>query len=134
MAIALAIFGVSFAAFCVWLTVRIFNRRERWAKWTLAAVVGVPMLYVASFGPWCWILSRCITTDTRGIRTAADLDDPLKSALPFRPIFWLWWDGPKPVKAVIGWYANMLSGRQVGPAVVGTSDTGEQVFALYPDF
>jgi hypothetical protein len=41
----------SFAAFAVWLTVRIINRRERWAICTLAIVVGMPMLYVASFGP-----------------------------------------------------------------------------------
>jgi drug/metabolite transporter superfamily protein YnfA len=38
MAVALSIFGVAFAAFCVWLTVRIINRRERWAKWTVVAL------------------------------------------------------------------------------------------------
>jgi hypothetical protein len=43
--------GVSFAAVCVWLGVRIYNRRERWAKWTLAASVALPVLYVAGFGP-----------------------------------------------------------------------------------
>ncbi len=53
-----AILAVSFAALCVWLIVRIVNRRERWAKWTLAAVVGLPVLYVASFGPACWFTSR----------------------------------------------------------------------------
>jgi hypothetical protein len=58
MAIALSIFGVAFAAFCVWLTVRIVNRREKWAKWTLAAAVGLPVLYVASFGPACWWLLK----------------------------------------------------------------------------
>ena len=57
MALALAIFGVTFAAFCVWLTVRIINRRERWAKWTAVALFGMPVLYVASFGPACWWLS-----------------------------------------------------------------------------
>lgn len=31
--------GVAFAAVCIWLTVRIINRRERWAKRTLAAVI-----------------------------------------------------------------------------------------------
>jgi hypothetical protein len=58
MAIALSIFGVAFAAFCVWLTVRIVNRQRRWAKWTLAVVVGVPALYVVSFGPACWLSDR----------------------------------------------------------------------------
>src|SRR6266704_2946729 len=46
------------AAFCVLLTVRIANRRERWAKRTLAAIIGLPVLYVASFGPACWFASR----------------------------------------------------------------------------
>ena len=35
----LPIFGAVFAAFCVWLTVRIVNRRERWTKWLAGAVV-----------------------------------------------------------------------------------------------
>jgi hypothetical protein len=48
----------AFGAFCVWLTIRFVNRRERWAKWTLAVTVGLPVLYVASFGPACWISSR----------------------------------------------------------------------------
>jgi len=48
------ILAIAFAAFCVWLTVRIVNRRERWAKWMLAGVIGLPVLYVASFRPACW--------------------------------------------------------------------------------
>jgi len=50
--------GFAFVSTCIWLIVRIINRRERWAKWTLATVVVVPVLYVASFGPACWIVSR----------------------------------------------------------------------------
>src|SRR6185503_7212564 len=58
MSLVLPTLAILFAAFCVWLTVRIVNRRERWAKWTLAGVVGVPVLYVASSGPACWLISR----------------------------------------------------------------------------
>ena len=54
MTLILPVLAIAFAAFCVWLTVRIVNRRERWAKWTLVAVVGLPVLYVVSFGPACW--------------------------------------------------------------------------------
>jgi hypothetical protein len=76
MAIALLIFGAAFAAFCVWLTVRIVNRHERWAKWTLAAVVaGLPVLYVLSFGAACWWASG--HPDEIGIRTV--------------PAAWLYW-------------------------------------------
>jgi len=58
MNIALPALGVSFMAFAIWLTLRIINRRERWAKWTLSALIGLPVLYVASFGPACWITGR----------------------------------------------------------------------------
>jgi|GEM_PF-1100265 len=57
MGIILPSVSAAFAAFCVWLTVRIINRRERWAKWTLAATVGLPVLYVLSFGPACWYIA-----------------------------------------------------------------------------
>ena len=60
MASALAIFGITYAAFCVWLAVRIVNRRERWAKRALAAVGGAPVLYFASFGPACWLCEHGI--------------------------------------------------------------------------
>ena len=62
MMILLPALAVAFAAFCVWLTVRIVNRRERWAKWTLAIVIGLPTLYVASFGPACWYAGDNETT------------------------------------------------------------------------
>ena len=56
MSIVVSTLGIAFAGFCVWLTVRIVNRRERWAKWTLATILpGLPLLYVLSFGPACWI-------------------------------------------------------------------------------
>ena len=49
------------AAFFLWLTLRIINRRERWAKRTLAALVGTLALYVLSIGPACWVSSRTKT-------------------------------------------------------------------------
>ena len=52
MGLAMTIFGVAFAAFCVRLAVRIVNRRERWAKWTAVAILVIgPVLYVLSSGP-----------------------------------------------------------------------------------
>jgi hypothetical protein len=54
MTVALLIFGIAFAAFCVWLTVRIINRRENSdneflvtvcvAALLLFLVVGVPSI------------------------------------------------------------------------------------------
>jgi len=40
--ILLSTLAIAFAVFCVWLAVRIVNRRERRAKWTLAVMVGLP--------------------------------------------------------------------------------------------
>jgi len=42
---------VIFMAVLIWLTVRVINRRERWAKWSLAATLSMPMLYLASWPP-----------------------------------------------------------------------------------
>lgn len=44
MTLLLPAIALTVAAFCVWLTIRIMNRRERWAKRTLAGMVGVPAL------------------------------------------------------------------------------------------
>ena len=57
MTTVFSILAVAFAAVCVWLTVRVVNRRERWAKWMLATAVGIPVLYIATFGPLCWLVS-----------------------------------------------------------------------------
>jgi len=44
MGLALSIFGVAFAAFCIWVTVRMIDRREAWAirlAIILAAAAGI---------------------------------------------------------------------------------------------
>ena len=64
MTILLPALAVAFAAFCVWLTVRVVNRRERWAKQTLTIAVTVmvwpiiagAILWLAHFG----ILQRLV--------------------------------------------------------------------------
>jgi hypothetical protein len=95
--LALSIFGITFVAFCVWLTVRIINRRERWAKWTQAAVVGVPMLYVLSFGPAMWMLDRGILPAQSGSAVGC----------VYYPIVHGLTEGPRPIRKTIEWYANL---------------------------
>jgi hypothetical protein len=56
MTILLPTLAIAFAAFCVWLTVRIVNRRERWAKWTAVALIAVLVTYPLSFGPVNWLV------------------------------------------------------------------------------
>ena len=59
MALILPALAVTFAAFCVWLTVRIVNRREPWAKRTIAFVsIAIVGLYFLSH-PWaCAFIAR----------------------------------------------------------------------------
>jgi len=97
MSIVLFVLPVAFAALCVWLAVRIVNRRERWAKWTLAVTVGVPVLYVLSFGPACWKFSRF-----------DGWENPNEMlAIVYRPIVWIWHERPMPIGGIIDWYANV---------------------------
>jgi len=91
----LSALAVVVAAFCVWLTVRIVNRRERWPKRTLAAVIGFPVLYVASFGPACWL--------------AADFQ-PVRGAHPCAGMIFYWplgraaCLGPYQMKSWLRWW------------------------------
>lgn len=58
MTLILPVLAVALAALCVWLTVRIVNRRERWAKRALLLTICAPVLYAVSFGPACWLSSH----------------------------------------------------------------------------
>src|SRR5436190_24023387 len=94
MTILLSLLAVAFAAVGVWLVVRIINRREKWAKWTLAGtLIGLPLLYVMSFGPACWIANRY--RPLRGV---------VKSI--FSPAAWAYFKTPDTVGNAISWYAN----------------------------
>lgn len=95
MDMALPILGVAFAATCAWLSVRIINRSERWAERTLAAIViGLPVLYVASFGPACWISSRTGDQNSDAVTVVEQV---------FQPLLRLALDSPEPI---CGWTAH----------------------------
>lgn len=97
----LPVLGVMFVAFCIWLGVRIYSRRERWAKRTLAAVIGLPVLYVASFGPACWLLST---------RLEREVFKTFKEApFPYGPIGWATRRAPKSLASSIEWYATLTN-------------------------
>jgi hypothetical protein len=104
MALALPIFGVAFAALCVWLMVRIVNRRERWAKWTLAGtIVGVPVLYLLSFGPACWWFT--IPSGQSGYLLGVPLPQ-VRARRMYWPIGWLAVNGPSSIERPLAWYAK----------------------------
>ncbi len=102
---ALLLLLAAYIAILIWLTVRIVNRKERWAKRTLVVVIGLLVLYVLSFGPACWIYSR--TVEQESWYTVWDIANRI-----YYPIF-RQWDGSGPVSAAIDWYANLFSAAEV---------------------
>ena len=92
MAVILSIIGVVLTAFCIWLTVRLFNRPEKWAKrMAMAIIVSLPLLYIAGFGPWC----RLHRGGPGQIKAAPAINGP------YLPMFWLMENGPAPVRSAI---------------------------------
>jgi hypothetical protein len=58
MTILLSTLVVAFAAFCVWLTVRIVNRRDRWVKRMAVLALALLVAYPLSIGPMSWLSWR----------------------------------------------------------------------------
>jgi hypothetical protein len=103
MSIIVPTLGVAFAAVCIWLGVRVYNRREPWAKWTLAAVVAVPLLYVASFGPaWSYIARRYEDDPSYDHHKSDQWFDKI-----YLPIAMAMDAGPEPLGAVVEWYLEL---------------------------
>ena len=97
MTIILSILAVAFAAFCVWLMVRIVNRRERWAKWTAAVVVSMMLLYVPSVTPVSWFVNQESCPGWVG-DAATGL---------YYPVLWTSEFGPQPFQDAMDWYADL---------------------------
>lgn len=94
MSLVFPALGAAFAALCVWLTVRIVNRRERWAK-RGAIALGAFVVYTLSFGPVCWINSRA-EVGTEVIWAA------------YRPLFGIiQGHGPRVVQEGLLWYLKL---------------------------
>jgi hypothetical protein len=88
--------AVGFAAAGVWLSVRIVNRDERWAKRTAVALACLPILYVLSFGPACWLAARSrVAGQTEGPRIGMRFYFPIGALIHHtrsenrKPL--LWW-------------------------------------------
>jgi hypothetical protein len=98
MSEAIAALAVAFAAFCIWLTVRIVNRRERWAKRTAAAVILVGLVgYPLSTGPAGWMRANgWIGPDTD--RSLHRFYSPLK---------WQFRNSPEPIRRAIRRYESL---------------------------
>src|SRR5262245_17703642 len=61
--------------------------------WIAALLIGLPVLYVASFGPVCWITSP--SGDGRIVNFA------------YRPVIWIWDNTDLPVGEFLLWYSKL---------------------------
>ena len=98
MTILLAALGVAFAAFAVWLLVRIINRREKWAKWTAAVYIVLMVLvgYPLSFGP----VVSCVST--AAVQPAA-----VGIVLVFYMPLVIVAEATRPTKELLQWYVHL---------------------------
>ena len=97
MSIVLPAVGIAFAAFCVWLTVRIVNRRERWAKWTAVVLLIVVLAgYPLSIGPVCWLRENMLPES---------ISSPIMRA--YMPLVWIRDNAPAPVRDTYWTYLGL---------------------------
>jgi hypothetical protein len=77
MSSPLLIVGVSFAAVCIWLTVRIINRREQWAIWAAVGLFVVLFLALPSLRTTCWSggLTLMLKVEVRDARSGEPVSD-----------------------------------------------------------
>ncbi len=73
------------------------HKKPLW-PWIVALMIGLPILYVASFGPACWISSR------------APVVVPFVH-FSYRPVMWTWCVSPKGVRRLIHEYASLGKAR-----------------------
>jgi hypothetical protein len=71
------------------------RKRPVW-PWIVALLIGLPVLYVASFGPACWLSSQS--------GCGANI-----VSIVFQPVFSVWWNGPKPFDRFVAKYATALA-------------------------
>jgi len=70
------------------------ERKRAVCPWIAALLIGLPVLYVSSFGPACWMASYRIVP-------------PRATAVIYRPILSIWWHGSPRQMAVVEWYARL---------------------------
>ena len=90
--------AVAFAALCIWLAVRIINRRERWAKWMAGALVAVPPIYVLGIGPAGWLRSYDVISENVELTI-------------FYPVYLLMERGPEWLADILLWWLDLWVGN-----------------------
>jgi hypothetical protein len=88
--------GALYAAACVWICVRLFNRRERWSKWTALGLAMAPLVYLLSSGPLSMVAfrSRVVHTPTvmpdgsTAVTATSETGVSRWFPIAYAPLFW----------------------------------------------
>jgi hypothetical protein len=96
MIIILPALAVSIAALLIWLTIRIVNRRERWAKWAAAGLILLVIAaYPLSVGP--------VLVFAPSLRIRAD-----EFYRCYYPIYWASYRSEIVDQVVFDWYCEYI--------------------------
>jgi hypothetical protein len=90
--------GVVLTTFSVWLTVRLVNKRERWAKRTAVALIVALVVYPLSLGPLVWASTHGLIRSETHNWIAGHV---------YAPVLWAWRDGPDFLKVIFREYVNL---------------------------
>jgi hypothetical protein len=71
------------------------DRKTLLWPWIVALLIGLPLLYVVSFGPACWLVSR-------------DALPRLRTARLYRPLVRIVITDTLPVSGILRWYSGLL--------------------------
>ena len=71
-------------------------RKIRVWPWIVAVLIGLPVLYVASFGPFLWMANH-------GFIPSAMF---ATAEMAYAPMFWARWDSPDAIHKPVEWYAR----------------------------
>ena len=88
--------GALYAAACIWICIRLVNRRERRSKWIALALVIAPLFYVLSSGPLSMVAfhARVVHTPTvmpdgsNVVTATSEMDLSRWFPIAYAPMFW----------------------------------------------
>ena len=83
------------------------DRKTSVWPWIVALLIGLPVLYVASFGPFLWIANH---------RFMPGALTPIAEAA-FEPMFWARWESPDAIRTPVEWYARFWEPQRMVPAI-----------------
>jgi len=94
------------------------------------AVAAMPILYVASFGPACWIRSWCFQRSPPYVAGTPGPPEPVLS-MAYMPLGWLIENAPRPIDDALYTYAVIGMGRPGCYALVPVDLDGTQQQLMY---